>query len=101
MVTLTPAPEAPRAPEAAPTVAKEVNWPCPRCGASVPISLDACPDCGAGFLSSVKQVTSTKLPIVGDVGRMSQAQRLMIGAGISIVLMVIFVVILEVFSHLL
>lgn len=82
------------------TVAKEATWPCPRCNASVAISQDVCPECGAGFLSNVAQVTNTKLPIVGDVGRMSQGQRLMIGAGISVVLMVIFVMILEIGGHL-
>jgi hypothetical protein len=88
-------------PAPATAVAKEVTWPCPRCKASVAISLDACPECGAGFLSGVAQKTSTKLPIIGDVGRMSQGQRLLIGAGISIVLMMAFVVILEVGGHLL
>lgn len=97
MVTLTPTPEAATS---APAVAKEAIWPCPRCSASVPMSLDACPDCGAGFLSGVARVTSTKLPIIGDVGRMSQGQRLLIGAGVAIVLMIFFFVILEVFSHL-
>jgi hypothetical protein len=80
--------------EAAAAVAKEATWPCPRCAAAVLISLDECPDCGAGFLSGAALATSTKLPLVGDVGRMSQGQRLLTGAGISIVLMAIFVMLL-------
>jgi hypothetical protein len=66
----------------------------------VPLALDECPDCGAGFLSGLTQATNTKLPIVGDVRRMSQGQRLLIGAGISIVLMALFVIVLEVGGHL-
>jgi hypothetical protein len=65
------------------------------------MSLDECPECGAGFLAGLAQTTNTKLPIVGDVGRMSQGQRLLIGGVISIVLMVLFVMVLEIGSHLL
>lgn len=107
VVAALPVPSADLPPAAAPSpapvgtaVASESLWPCPRCGASVPISMDSCPDCGAGFLSGLAKSTSTKLPLVGDVGRMSQGQRLLIGAGISVVLMVVFVLLAEIGGHL-
>jgi predicted RNA-binding Zn-ribbon protein involved in translation (DUF1610 family) len=75
---------------------KAAVWPCPRCGAQVPISLDSCTDCGAGFLAGATATVGTRLPLVGDVNRMSQGQRLIIGAGVSIILMAIFVLILSV-----
>lgn len=64
------------------------------------MSLDSCPDCGAGFLSGATETVGTRLPLVGDMSTFSAGQRLLIGAGISIVLMVIFVVLAEVGGHL-
>lgn len=71
----------------------KATWPCPRCGASVPISLDMCQDCGAGFLSGAAGAMATRLPLVGDVGRMSQTQRLLVGIVIALVVTVLLVVV--------
>jgi hypothetical protein len=56
----------------------------------MPMSEDACTNCGTGFLSGATLVTPTHLPLIGDVGRMSQAQRLMLGLGISVGLVILF-----------
>jgi hypothetical protein len=69
------------------------TWPCPRCGADVAFSLDACDTCGTGFLSGASGQVSTKLPLVGDMTKMSGTQRLGVGIGISIALMIVVVVI--------
>jgi hypothetical protein len=99
--TATPAPQplAVRAP-AAPRPVNETCWPCPRCRAWVPIELDACGDCGAGFLAGATTTTTTHLPLVGDMAKLSQGARLLVGAGISIVLMIVFVVLAEIGGHL-
>jgi hypothetical protein len=57
----------------------------------VAISLDVCQDCGAGFLSGAAGGATARLPLVGDVGRMSQTQRLLIGIVIALVVMVVLV----------
>jgi hypothetical protein len=78
------------------------TWPCTRCGAKVSFDLDACPDCGAGFLAgAASSAISVKLPVVGDLSRMSKGQRLMMAAGFAVVLMVFLLLLAEVGGHLL
>jgi hypothetical protein len=69
----------------------ELEWPCLRCGARVLMSLDACPSCGAGFLAGATGSTSARLPLVGDVGRFSRNQRVALGFGLAILVMVVLV----------
>jgi hypothetical protein len=76
------------------------TWPCPRCGAKVALSLDACSECGAGFLSGATATAAARLPLVGDMGKMSQGQRLLVGVGISVVLMTLFVLLAAIGGHL-
>lgn len=78
---------------------QEPRWPCPRCGASVLMSLEACPDCGAAFLAGATDAATTRLPLVGDVQRMSHGQRLLVGGAIALVLMVAFVLVAEIGGH--
>lgn len=78
--------------DAAEPVEDEATWPCPRCAADVAISLDACDTCGAGFLAGAAGQVSTRLPLVGDMTKMSSAQRLGVGIGISVALMIVVVV---------
>jgi hypothetical protein len=80
---------------------KAALWPCPRCGAQVAMALDACGDCGAGFLAGARSSTTTRLPIVGDVGTMSGGQRLLVGVGLMVVLMALFVAVAAIGGHLL
>jgi hypothetical protein len=63
------------------------------------MSLDACPDCGAGFLAGATEETRSHLPLVGDMRRMSQMQRLMVGLAVSVVLMIAFVLLAEIGGH--
>jgi hypothetical protein len=66
----------------------------------VPLELDACGDCGAGFLSGASAAAAARLPVVGDMGRMSQGQRLMVGAGIAVIVILAFFVLAEIATHL-
>src|SRR5262249_32441632 len=82
--------------EAAPDVATdpaEAQWPCMACGEQVPLSLDTCPACGAGFLAGATTTASTRLPVVGDIGRMSRTQRLLVGCGIAVGVMILLVLV--------
>jgi hypothetical protein len=84
---------------AAPPSPDEKKWPCPRCGEQVPISLDLCNSCGAGFLAGASARPPTRLPVVGDVGRLSSAQRMMMTAAIAFVFMLILIVVATVGGH--
>jgi hypothetical protein len=85
--------------EAPEEVPEEAKWPCLTCGEQVPISLDACHACGAGFLAGSTTQPSVHLPVVGDLGRMSRNQRLALGFGLCLVVMVILVVLAAVVGH--
>jgi hypothetical protein len=67
-------------------------WPCARCGAHVPLLLDACSECGAGFLAGAIPPPTMSVPIVGDVSRLSKAQRFALAAGLAVGLIVVFLV---------
>jgi hypothetical protein len=77
----------------------EIEWPCLRCGAQVLMSLDACPSCGAGFLAGATGSTSTRLPLVGDVGRFSRNQRVALGFGLAILVMIVLVLLAFIGGH--
>ena len=68
------------------------GWPCSVCGAHVPLLLDACSECGAGFLSGAIPPPTMSVPIVGDVSRLSKAQRFGLAAGLATGIVVLFVV---------
>lgn len=87
------------APQPAAVIPAEATWPCPRCQAPVAMSLDACPDCGSSFLAGLSARTNTKLPLLGDVQRFSQGQRLVMGVGVAFAFMLFFFLVVEVFSH--
>jgi hypothetical protein len=74
-----------RAPDAA-------TWPCSRCGAHVPLLLDACGECGAGFLAGAIPPPTMSVPIVGDVSRLSKAQRFGLAAGLATGIVLVFLV---------
>jgi hypothetical protein len=69
------------------------TWPCTRCGAGVPLLLDACDECGAGFLAGAIPPPKTSLPIVGDVQRLSKVQRFGLAAGLAIAIVAVFLVV--------
>jgi hypothetical protein len=62
----------------------EPTWPCSTCGVTNAISADACTACGAGFLSGLRESEAPLLAIpgVGDLTKMSRAQRTMIALGV-------------------
>lgn len=70
------------------------GWPCSGCGASNPVELDACAACGLGFLSGLKKTEPPLLvlPVVGDLTKLSRAQRL--GAAGAVVLAIVLLTVL-------
>lgn len=61
----------------------EPTWPCTTCGAANPLAANACTACGAGFLAGLRDTESPllEIPGVGDLTKMSRAQRLGIAFG--------------------
>lgn len=98
--TLPPAAAVPSSAKHAAPALPEATWPCPRCSAPVPLSLDACEACGAGFLAGATTAMAMRLPVVGDVGKMSRGQRMLVGSGIAVVMMVLLVMLATVGAHL-
>jgi hypothetical protein len=76
---------------AAPLVAAESTWPCPRCGERVALSMDVCESCGAGFLAGVSTKVSARVPLIGDMTQLSSGQRWLVAMGFSVALIVVFV----------
>jgi hypothetical protein len=66
------------------------TWPCSRCRAQVPLLLDACNECGAGFLNGAIPPPTMSLPIVGDVQRLSKVQRFGLAAGLAVAIVAVF-----------
>lgn len=80
---VTPAPaREPGAVEGAVTGEVEPTWPCTSCGEPNAMSLAACTVCGAGFLAAARaqEPPLLDLPGVGDLTRLSRAQRLGLAA---------------------
>ncbi|MFP5219090.1 MAG: hypothetical protein ACLGIG_05045 [Actinomycetes bacterium] len=107
---LRPAPPEPRAaePPAEPVAAPAVEiaapdtaasapvkrglggWPCTVCQAVNAIELDACTECGSGFLAGVRDAEpALVVPGLGDLARVSRAQRLAVAGGAALLFMVL------------
>lgn len=97
---LRPAPEPVPAPVAEPVAAAPApalarapqpgGWPCSGCGAANPVELDACAACGLGFLSGLTKTEPPLLvlPGIGDLTKLSRAQRLGV-AGLVVLVVVV------------
>jgi hypothetical protein len=99
----TPAPDPAGEPDSAAAdetdKVEEAKWPCLRCGEQVPISLDACTACCAGFLAGSTTAPSVRLPVVGDIGRLSRSQRLTVGLIISLCVMIVLILLATIGGH--
>ena len=91
-----PAPDPLTAPTAelapAPTAATpNPTWPCATCGAANGLTSDVCASCGAGFLAGLRETEAPLLglPVVGDLGAMSRAQRLGLAAALVLAVVVL------------
>ena len=64
--------------------AAEATWPCATCGATNPLTADACAACGAGFLAGLREAEGPllELPGVGDLTRLSRGQRVAVAFGV-------------------
>jgi hypothetical protein len=73
------------------------GWPCQACGEMVALDLTDCPNCGGGFLGGTVVDVSLRLPVVGDVAKMSPGGRagvMAAGAGvIALVLVLLYLMI--------
>jgi RNA polymerase subunit RPABC4/transcription elongation factor Spt4 len=109
---LTPArPSVPHAPAPGATVGPDVGpaaaepaaptWPCTACGAAVPFALDACPECGAGFLTGGDAGLHLAVPGVGDLATANTGMRVAVGLAAGAVLCVAFMLVLLVLGKLL
>jgi hypothetical protein len=101
------APAAAAAPEPSPDAAETLpgvvdpqlaaaSWPCARCGAKVPLLLDVCDECGAGFLAGAIPPPRMSLPIVGDVQRLSKVQRFALAAGLAFAFIAVLLVLVTI-----
>ena len=72
------------------------GWPCSGCGTVNAVEVNACVACGTGFLAGLRQNEPPllALPGIGDVTRLSRAQRLAL-AGAVVLVMVVLVVMLS------
>ena len=76
--------------DARPSAAR--GWPCSGCGETNAVELDACAACGTGFLAGLRKEAGPvlALPVVGDITRLSRAQRLgMSAAFVAVFLLLI------------
>ena len=63
---------------AAPAPERKLGWPCTSCGETVSFDMTFCPDCGSSFLPSERETVSFRLPLVGDITRLSKGEKLVI-----------------------
>lgn len=70
------------------------GWPCGTCGFANPIEASACTACGAGFLAAMRkdEAPLLELPVVGDLTKLSRAQRLGLAAGLALVFVLLVLV---------
>jgi DNA-directed RNA polymerase subunit RPC12/RpoP len=61
-------------------------WPCLTCGTDNALTAATCSACGSGFLASLRESEGPllELPGVGDLTKMSRAQRLLLALGVVI-----------------
>ena len=76
------------------------SWPCATCGAANDLTHSACAGCGAGFLAGLREAEGPllELPVVGDLGALSRAQRLGLAAGVVLVVMALVALLGVLFS---
>ena len=66
------------------------GWPCTVCSAVNAIDLDTCTECGAGFLAGAAGAEpGLVVPGIGDLTKVSRAQRLAMAGGIALLFMVL------------
>jgi hypothetical protein len=69
------------------------SWPCTACGTVNPMAHDTCSACGRHFLAGVREdhAPSLELPVVGDLTKMSRAQRFVLAGVVVLVVLVLTV----------
>ena len=76
------------------------SWPCATCGAANDLTHSACAGCGAGFLAGLREAEGPllELPVVGDLGALSRAQRLGLAAGVVLAVIALVALVGVLFS---
>lgn len=79
----------------APVVAAGPGWPCSACGATNAVERDTCAGCGLPFLSALRegQPPLLELPLVGDITRLSRAQRFGLAGGVVLAFVLLTLVV--------
>ena len=69
------------------------TWPCGACGTDNALSAGTCAACGAGFLAGLREAEGPllELPGVGDLTRMSRAQRLSLALAVVVAVLAVTV----------
>lgn len=77
------------APVAAPS--STPTWPCTACGATNAVERDTCAGCGLPFLAGLRDAEGPllELPVVGDLTKMSRAQRFGLAGGVVLAFVVV------------
>jgi hypothetical protein len=87
--TAVPEPE-----QAGPEPVAAAGWPCVGCGSVNPLDASTCAACGKGFLAGVAETPSLRVPLFGDLTRLTRAQRLWGATAVAAVLAVVLVLLL-------
>lgn len=56
------------------------------------MSLDYCNSCGAGFLAGASDGNTVRVPLIGDVSKISSGQKLGLGIAVAIGLMLLILI---------
>lgn len=66
------------------------GWPCTVCSAVNAVELDACAECGSGFLAGASSADAgLVVPGLGDLTKVSRTQRLALAVGAALLFMVL------------
>jgi len=70
---------------------RKLGWPCTGCGDTVSFDMTFCPECGSSFLPTERETVSFRLPLVGDITKLSKGEKLVvIFGGMALVTTVFF-----------
>ncbi|MCU1589219.1 MAG: hypothetical protein JWP11_475, partial [Frankiales bacterium] len=67
------------------------TWPCSTCGTTNAMERDTCADCGAPFLSVLREEHGPliELPVFGDLMKLGRGQRFAIAFGVVFIIVVL------------
>lgn len=66
----------------------QAQWPCTICHAESPVEAATCIHCGSAFLAAAAANLAVRLPLIGDITRLTRTQRALAALGVVIALLV-------------